>query len=110
MATRSHPLIRFDGSSSLCRSLATSLNAKLGVEQPNQVTLLIYDRREDPITPLLNQWTYQSMIHELLGIKNNRVNLLDNKLEEPEVVVSQHDDDFFNKIMFKNYGEVAQEI
>lgn len=50
------------------------------------------------------------MIHELLGIKNNRVHLLDNKLEEPEVVVSQHDDEFFNKIMFKNYGEVAQEI
>lgn len=50
------------------------------------------------------------MIHELLAIKNNRVSLKDNALEEPEVVISQHDDDFFNKIMFRNYGEVAEEI
>ena len=35
-------------------------------------TVLILDRRDDPVTPLLNCWTYQAMIHELLGIKNNR--------------------------------------
>jgi len=35
--------------------------------------LLILDRRNDPVTPLLNQWTYQAMIHELIGIKNNLV-------------------------------------
>lgn len=54
MATRSHPLIRYDGSSPLSRSLAQALQSKLGVEQPNPVTLLIFDRKEDPITPLLN--------------------------------------------------------
>ena len=27
------------------------------------------------MTPLLNQWTYQAMVHELLGIDNNRVDL-----------------------------------
>ena len=88
MATSSHPLIRYDGSSALCRSIAQSLQSKLGVEQPNPITVLIFDRREDPITPLLNQWTYQSMIHELIGIKNNRVVMTDTSLEEPEVVVS----------------------
>jgi len=41
----------------------------------NATTILILDRREDPITPLLNQWTYQAMIHEILEIKNNRVDL-----------------------------------
>lgn len=35
--------------------------------------LLILDRRDDPITPLLTQWTYQAMVHQLLTIKNNRV-------------------------------------
>lgn len=50
------------------------------------------------------------MIHELLTIKNNRVSLENKSLEEPEVVISQHDDDFFRKIMFRNYGEVAEEI
>jgi hypothetical protein len=37
--------------------------------------LLILDRRSDPLTPLLNQWTYQAMVHELLGIHNGRVDL-----------------------------------
>ena len=37
--------------------------------------LLLIDRRDDPVTPLLNQWTYQAMVHELIGICNNRVDL-----------------------------------
>jgi len=37
--------------------------------------LLILDRRNDPVTPLLSQWTYQAMVHELIGIHNGRVNL-----------------------------------
>jgi len=37
--------------------------------------LLLVDRRNDPITPLLNQWTYQAMVHELLGLVNGRVDL-----------------------------------
>lgn len=50
------------------------------------------------------------MIHELLTINNNRVVIPGEKLQEPEVVVSQHDDEFFDKIMFRNFGEVADEI
>ena len=34
--------------------------------------LLVLDRRDDPVTPLLSQWTYQAMVHELLGISYNR--------------------------------------
>lgn len=37
--------------------------------------LLLLDRRNDPVTPLLTQWTYQAMVHELLGIQNGRVSL-----------------------------------
>lgn len=50
------------------------------------------------------------MIHELLTINNNRVKIPNVKLEEPEVVISQQDDEFFDKIMFNNFGEVAEEI
>src|SRR3990167_3528979 len=35
--------------------------------------LLIIDRRSDPVTPLLMQWTYQAMVHEVFTITNNRV-------------------------------------
>lgn len=40
-----------------------------------KVVMLLLDRRDDPVTPLLNQFTYQAMLHELIGIKRNRIKL-----------------------------------
>jgi len=51
--------------------------------------LLILDRRNDPVTPLLSQWTYQAMVHELLGIQNGRVDLSKIPDIRPELAVSQ---------------------
>ena len=45
-------------------------NSRRGASPP---VLLLLDRRSDPVTPLLMQFTYQAMVHELIGIKNNRV-------------------------------------
>lgn len=42
---------------------------------PTSTTLLILDRRDDPLTPLLTPWTYQAMVHQCLGIDKNTVNL-----------------------------------
>lgn len=39
--------------------------------------VLLLDRRDDPVTPLLSQWTFQAMVHELIGIESNRVDLKD---------------------------------
>lgn len=54
------------------------------------------------------------MIHEILGIKNNRVDMkskVPNIAEDMrEVVISSDDDQFFRSIMYKNFGEVAEEI
>ena len=37
--------------------------------------VLVLDRKDDPVTPLLLQWTFQAMVHELLGLHDNRVDL-----------------------------------
>ena len=37
--------------------------------------MLILDRKDDPVTPLLLQWTYQAMVHELIGLDTNRLDL-----------------------------------
>ncbi len=75
---------RYLASSDACAVLADKLTNKLGEESinnksnlytDNRTLLLIIDRREDPITPLLNQWNYQAMLHELIGINNNRVDI-----------------------------------
>lgn len=55
--------------------------------------LLILDRRNDPVTPLLSQWTYQAMVHELLGIQNGRVNLSMVPEIQPELSASSFPQD-----------------
>ena len=75
--------------------------------------LLVLDRRDDPITPLLTQWTYQAMVHELLGIFNGRVDLRDVpdvRSELKEIVLSQDQDPFFKKNMYLNFGDLGGSI
>ena len=53
------------------------------------------------------------MVHELIGIKDNRVDLkhLDHLSEEmKEVVLSSSDDQFFRKVQHINYGDLNGEI
>ena len=53
------------------------------------------------------------MINEVLGIRNNRVDLrhLTHLSDEmKEVVLSEEDDAFFKDIMYKNFGDVAEAI
>ena len=44
-------------------------------DQTEKAILIITDRREDPITPLITPWTYQSMLHEHIGLNLNRLQL-----------------------------------
>ena len=45
--------------SSICEELANGIKDEINQEGSRDTTLVILDRRVDPITPLLNQWTYQ---------------------------------------------------
>ena len=72
--------------------------------------LLIVDRRDDPVTPLLNQWTYHAMIHELLGIENNRVDLRKApgvSQEQKEIAISVVHDQFFAENLHSNFGDLG---
>uniref|UniRef100_A0A665U1F4 Vacuolar protein sorting-associated protein 45 n=1 Tax=Echeneis naucrates TaxID=173247 RepID=A0A665U1F4_ECHNA len=75
--------------------------------------LLILDRSDDAITPLLNQWTYQAMVHELLGLNNNRIDLsrvpgISKDLRE--VVLSAENDEFYANNLYLNFGEIGTNI
>ena len=75
--------------------------------------LLLLDRRDDPVTPLLNKWFYQAMVHELLGIDNNRVQLpqteADDKTGGQVVLSSETDPMLLNRCaeFFLDHGQVA---
>lgn len=121
LSLKKKPLIRYEKSSSLATKLASEVRYLMTKEDQlfdfrkvdTPPLLLILDRREDPITPLLTQWTYQAMVHGLLGIKNGRVDLSDVpdiRPELKEIVLSQDQDPFFKKNMFLNFGDLGGTI
>lgn len=128
LSVRRRPVIRYERMSGMARTLAAHLQAQVGTPstaptsstttspQPQEpgnarslfdtlpppndsgTLLLILDRRNDPVTPLLTQWTYQAMVHEQLGIQHGRVQLSEaagQSATERQVVLSTESDPFF---------------
>ena len=124
LSLRKKPIIRYQQSSQMCRRLAEGVmqkmkklneDSKLFDFRQSDVSpiLLIVDRTDDPVTPLLNQWTYQAMVHELLGIHNNRINLSSVPgiaKELREVVLSAEHDKVYQDNMYLNFGQIGSNI
>ncbi|XP_041972438.1 vacuolar protein sorting-associated protein 45 [Aricia agestis] len=122
LSLKKRPIVRYEGGSEACARLAERVrdlvrreaalfdnNVPVNGDSPPQ--LLILDRRDDPVTPLLTQWTYQAMVHELLTINNSRVSLAhvpDVPKDFREVVLSSQHDDFYAKNLYSNFGEIGQ--
>lgn len=86
LSLKMKPYVRFQASSEAAQSVAREITGSIAGErdlftfnrgQAGAPLLLVLDRRDDPVTPLLSQWTYQAMVHELLpgGIRNNTVDM-----------------------------------
>ena len=119
---RQPSMIRYAGHSKCAEELAKDIHDAITTDDifhfrarrgsPGML-LLVLDRRDDPVTPLLSQWTYQAMVHELLGLNNHRVILrgapnVSKDLEE--VVLSSSQDEFFKTNRHKNFGELGEQI
>lgn len=121
LSLKKKPLIRYEKASPLAKKLASEVRYLMTQEDQlfdfrkvdTPPILLVLDRREDPVTPLLTQWTYQAMVHHLLGIQNGRVDLSGVPEAGPElkeIVLSQDQDPFFKKNMFLNFGDLGGNI
>lgn len=121
LALKKRPMIRYEKNSELGKRLAGEINYQ--IQQETQLfdfrrydtppILLILDRKNDPVTPLLNQWTYQAMVHEIIGINNGRVDLSrisDIKPDLKEIVLSADQDIFFKNNMYLNFGDLGVNI
>ncbi|XP_069024792.1 LOW QUALITY PROTEIN: vacuolar protein sorting-associated protein 45 [Embiotoca jacksoni] len=121
LALKKCPMIRYQLSSDMSKRLAESVKQIITKEyelfdfRKTEVPplLLILDRSDDAITPLLNQWTYQAMVHELLGLNNNRIDLsrvpgINKDLKE--VVLSAENDEFYANNLYLNFGEIGTNI
>uniref|UniRef100_A0A8C7FP32 Vacuolar protein sorting 45 homolog n=1 Tax=Oncorhynchus kisutch TaxID=8019 RepID=A0A8C7FP32_ONCKI len=121
LALKKCPMIRYQLSSDMAKRLGESVKQIITKEyelfdfRKTEVPplLLILDRSDDAITPLLNQWTYQAMVHELLGLNNNRIDLsrvpgISKDLKE--VVLSAENDEFYANNLYLNFGEIGTNI
>ena len=106
--------IRYQGRSQIAQRVASEVAKNIAGDGIFHFTrqegpmVLVLDRMDDPVTPLLSQWTYQAMVHELLGLNNGRVMLPD--IPEGEVTMSGRDDTFFDENKYQNFGDLGAEI
>jgi len=137
--------VRYQQASEPCKRLASELSRLVEDQEPevhgfqNQKygvpLLLIWDRREDPLTPLLKPWTYQAMLHEYIGIRHNTVDLAGlpgakSRGADGEEDVTKHmfvlnpgwappsdempsdpgQDDFYGEHMYSDYATVGEQL
>ena len=87
-------------------------------DQQSVTTLIITERKEDPVTPLVFDWSYLSMLNDILHIDENKINVKTNSASPNKVEVNQpqsynlfaDEDEFLRENRYSNYGEVASNI
>ncbi|EIW81002.1 Sec1-like protein [Coniophora puteana RWD-64-598 SS2] len=124
LSLKKKPMIRYERMSGMAKKLASEVQARRQRIQTESTLfdfrltqvaplLLILDRRNDPVTPLLSQWTYQAMVHELLGIQNGRVNLShvpDIGPELTEITLTTSTDSFFQAQYLATFGDLGTSL
>jgi hypothetical protein len=66
-------------------------------------TLIILNRNDDPLVPLITHWNYNSLIYNILDVKDNTVFLPDKK-----EILNEKYDDFFSTNRFSNWTNICQ--
>ncbi|OHT13972.1 Vacuolar protein sorting-associated protein 45 [Tritrichomonas foetus] len=81
-SVRGKPIIRYDKNSEVTKTIATGLSQLVSSNgdlfnnsRDDSVVVLILDRRNDPVTPLLHFFYYLPIIHDLFTIKNNIIEI-----------------------------------
>ncbi|CAI5739691.1 unnamed protein product [Peronospora destructor] len=122
LSMKKRPSIRYVKGSEVAEKLAREVSARMQLEQDGlfdfrrpEVIPLVYvlDRKDDPVTPLLSQWCYQAMVHELLGLQENCVDLRDAPnvpKDMMELVLSTTSDEFFAQNVHANFGDLGMAV
>lgn len=127
LSLRKKPLIRYDRGSLMATKLAHEARDVVEREKDlfqfrrgdSDPIVLVLDRRADMITPLLLQWTYQAMIHDLFSINNGRVAIptdtptssIENQpiaLQEYALCVEQ--DAFYRDNLDSTFGDLGENV
>ncbi|KEG14214.1 putative vacuolar protein sorting-associated protein [Trypanosoma grayi] len=117
LMTNRRPAIRYRGQNKVTEKLAKLVSEKMkGVHQcfpdlrAKESVLLILDRMDDPVTALVTPWTYEAMIHEIIGFQSGNEVTIDDPDAKPEErvhVLTAHNDPFFAQHRYSDYGQVC---
>ncbi|KAK6464605.1 vacuolar protein sorting associated protein [Scheffersomyces coipomensis] len=111
------PIIKYEPSSIDLKRLSSEILYNINSNSNNNLfddlnkgsdrppILLLLDRKTDPITPLISPWTYQSMIHEYIGVKKNIAEVANEQL-----ILDETQDTFFKESMYLNYGDLTDKF
>ncbi|KAK2196062.1 bifunctional P-loop containing nucleoside triphosphate hydrolase/Sec1-like superfamily/ATPase [Babesia duncani] len=121
---RQVPSIVYASDSASCRAVAMRLQSVLNNESIHTRPILesyneyerihgirgsccciIIDRTSDMVTPLLNQWSYEAMLHEIVGLECNKANI-----EGTEYIFSRLHDDFYAEHAMSEFADVESAL
>eukprot|EP01060_Flectonema_neradi_P031657 TRINITY_DN4861_c0_g1_i1.p1 TRINITY_DN4861_c0_g1~~TRINITY_DN4861_c0_g1_i1.p1 ORF type:complete len:601 (+),score=93.71 TRINITY_DN4861_c0_g1_i1:1595-3397(+) len=113
LSVRRDPWIRYQASSPACTRLANFITRKTQSDtslfefrRSADCVLLILDRRDDLITPILTQWTYEAMVHQHYGINHHKCQIPG---EDAMNLIPLYDP-FWTDNLHSNWGEVCQNV
>lgn len=106
-----YPHIRYKSESGVCNSLASLFKLKMdefvaqnpswwyhgGPQKKDQAamkergTLLLLDRADDPLSPLMHDFTYQAMVHDLLQMEGDKITVQNDAGKETDVLLDEKD-------------------
>lgn len=106
-----YPHIRYKETSGICSSLALIFKVQMdefvtqnpawwyhgGPKKQTQAalrergTLLLLDRSDDALSPLMHDFTYQSMVHDLLAMEGDRITVQNEAGKETDVLLDEKD-------------------
>lgn len=120
LTLKRRPIVRYRAGSKICEKIGAELGGKaqsLAVQFPdlraNDCVVLIIDRMDDPITPLLTQWTYEAMVHELIGVVDGNKVVVSAEAAGTETLLDRTHlldpvhDAFFSKHRYEDFGAIC---
>ena len=116
LSIRRRPMVRYQGNSAACKAITTLCTQTMADDaslfefrRSDECLLLIVDRADDIITPLLTQWTYEAMVHAEYGLDKHKTTIQNNGKDEDINLIPDFDQ-FFRDNLHANWGDLCTNV
>lgn len=123
LSNNRRPVIRYRGGSTAVEKIVDDVAERVNAVhatypdlRAKDCVLLILDRMDDPVTPLLMPWTYEAMIHELIGFQRGNEIIVDvggdagaegSSPDDSHHIITPYTDAFFKEHRYDDWGQVC---